>query len=101
MGFTCRVKVESPSAPYGSATDKSGAAGLGGSSAGRPRAVDDDDSRWHPVLCHRPLSVSVFSHEEADAIKLQAQVGVSVGSVCVRGGQGGGFLICYLSSFNH
>ncbi|CAM9833903.1 unnamed protein product [Scytosiphon promiscuus] len=72
IGFTCRVKVESPSAPYGSATSSANAA-VG--SAATPTAArttaphPDGDGEsggdgWHPVACHLPLKVSVFPNEE-------------------------------------
>lgn len=67
--------MEGPSAPYGSATANATStpgASFGGGGGG---VVDDGCSGWHPVLCHRPLTVSVFAQKEADAAELvQAQV---------------------------
>lgn len=76
VGFTCRVKVESPSAPHGSTTSAAGittkanrpSLAIGGAGEG---GVASD---WHPVLCHRPLVVSVFSCREADAKGLRSKV---------------------------
>ncbi|CAN0265262.1 unnamed protein product, partial [Laminaria digitata] len=67
IGFTCRVKVESASAPYGSTAFAAtpGRPGIAGSGNGAKRdRTGGDDGGWHPVSCHLPLNVSVLSRKK-------------------------------------
>lgn len=76
--FTCRVKVEGPSAPYGIAN------ATASTTPGVSFGSGDECSGWHPVLCHRPLTVSVLAENEANA------AGLAQAQVCECGGREAG-----------